>query len=285
MNIINYGKTFMLMAILTIIFVLIGSAVGGKNGGIYGLILAGLMNLGSYFFSDKIVLGMYKAKVISKNEAPQVYAIVDKLRQNAGLPMPKLAVIPTKAPNAFATGRKPQNAVVAVTQGITEFLNREELEGVLGHELAHVKNRDILTMTIAATLAGAISMIGRIGMYSGYGDSDDRGSGSGGNFLIALVGPLAAILIQMAISRAREYEADKAGAEISGKPEALASALNKLTQAAKMMRMRINPSTAHLFIVNPLSGGGLMTLFSTHPPAVERIKRLLEMARQTGRIQ
>lgn len=285
MNIINYGKTFMLMAILTIIFVLIGSAVGGKNGGIYGLILAGLMNLGSYFFSDKIVLGMYKAKPLSYDEAPQLYKMVEKLRQNAGLPMPKLAVIPTKAPNAFATGRNPQNAVVAVTQGITEFLNREELEGVLGHELAHIKNRDILTMTIAATLAGAISMIGRIGMYSGYGDSDNRKSGSGGNFLIALVGPLAAMLIQMAISRAREYEADKAGAEISGKPEALASALNKLSQAAKTMRMRVNLSTAHLFIVNPLSGGGLMTMFSTHPPAAERIKRLLEIARQMGRIQ
>lgn len=284
MNIRNYGKTFMLMAILTIIFVLIGNAVGGKNGAITGLILAAVMNLGSYFFSDKIVLAMHRAKVISKNEAPQLYAIVDKLRQRAGLPMPKIAIIPSKAPNAFATGRNPQNAVVAVTQGVTQILNRDELEGVLGHELGHVRNRDILTMTIAATMAGAISMISRFGMYGSFSDRDEGGS-SGGNILLALVGPLAAMLIQMAISRAREYEADKAGAEISGRPEALASALNKLSQAAKMMRMRVNPSTAHLFIVNPLSGGGLMTLFSTHPPAAERIKRLLKIARQMGRIQ
>ncbi len=280
----NYGKTFMLMAIMTIIFVLIGSAVGGKNGAIYGLIMAAVMNLGSYFFSDKIVLAMQRAKVISKNEAPQLYEIVDKLRQRAGLPMPKIAVVPTNTPNAFATGRNPQNAVVAVTQGITQILNRDELEGVLGHELGHVRNRDILTMTIAATMAGAISMISRFGMYGSFSDRDE-GGGRAGNLLIALVGPIAAMLIQMAISRSREYEADKAGAEISGKPEALASALNKLSQFAKRAPMRVNPATAHLFIVNPLSGGGLMTLFSTHPPAAERIKRLLEIARQMGRTQ
>jgi len=284
MNIRNYGKTFMLMAVMTIIFVLIGSAVGGKNGAIYGLIMAAVMNLGSYFFSDKIVLAMQRAKVISKNEAPQLYEIVDKLRQRAGLPMPKIAVVPTNTPNAFATGRNPQNAVVAVTQGITQILNRDELEGVLGHELGHVRNRDILTMTIAATMAGAISMISRFGMYGSFSDRDE-GGGRVGNPLIALVGPIAAMLIQMAISRSREYEADKAGAEISGKPEALASALNKLSQFAKRAPMRVNPATAHLFIVNPLSGGGLMTLFSTHPPAAERIKRLLEIARQMGRTQ
>lgn len=285
MNIGNYGKTFMLMAALTILFVLIGSTVGGKNGAITGLILAAVMNLGSYFFSDKIVLGMYRAKPLSYDEAPQLHKMVERLRQNAGLPMPKIAVIPTRAPNAFATGRNPQNAVVAVTQGITEFLNREELEGVIGHELAHVKNRDILTGTIAATMAGAISMISRMGAYGSFGNSDNRRSSSGGNILFALVGPIAAMLIQMAISRAREYEADKDGSKISGKPEALASALNKLSQFAKRTPIRVNPSTAHLFIVNPLSGSGLMTLFSTHPPAEERIKKLLEMARQMGRIQ
>jgi len=284
MNIRNYGKTFMLMAILTIIFVIIGNSVGGKSGAIIGLILAAVMNLGSYFFSDKIVLGMYKAKPLSYDEAPQLHKMVDKLRKNAGLPMPKVAVIPTNTPNAFATGRNPQNAVVAVTQGITQILNRDELEGVLGHELGHVRNRDILTMTIAATMAGAISMISRIGMFGSFSDRD-KGGGRAGNPLIAIFGPIAAMLIQLAISRSREYEADRASAEISGKPEALASALNKLVQFAKRVPMRINPSTAHLFIVNPLSGGSLMNMFSTHPPAAERIKRLLKMAKQMGRIQ
>ncbi|MBA7635356.1 Protease HtpX [subsurface metagenome] len=281
----NYTKTFMLMAALTILFVLIGNYFGGRSGAIMALIFAAIMNLGAYFFSDKIVLAMYKAKILTREQAPQLYQMVDKLRRNAGLPMPKIAVIPTRVPNAFATGRNPQNAVVAVTQGITEILKRDELEGVIGHELGHVRNRDILTMTIAATMAGAISMISRIGAYGGFSSRDEEGGYSRGNILLALVGPLAAMLIQMAISRAREYEADKAGAQISGKPEALASALGKLSEFAKRMPLRVNPSTAHLFIVNPLKGGGLMTLFSTHPPVKERMKRLLDIARQIGKIQ
>jgi len=281
----NYTKTFMLMAVLTILLVLIGNYFGGRSGAIMALIFAAIMNLGAYFFSDKIVLAMYKAKILTREQAPQLYQMVDKLRRNAGLPMPKIAVIPTRVPNAFATGRNPQNAVVAVTQGITEILKRDELEGVIGHELGHVRNRDILTMTIAATMAGAISMISRIGAYGGFSSRDEEGGYSRGNILLALVGPLAAMLIQMAISRAREYEADKAGAQISGKPEALASALGKLSEFAKRMPLRVNPSTAHLFIVNPLKSGGLMTLFSTHPPVKERMKRLIDIARQMGRMQ
>ena len=281
----NYTKTFMLMAVLTILLVLIGNYFGGRSGAIMALIFAAIMNLGAYFFSDKIVLAMYKAKILTREQAPQLYQMVDKLRRNAGLPMPKIAVIPTRVPNAFATGRNPQNAVVAVTQGITEILKRDELEGVIGHELGHVRNRDILTMTIAATMAGAISMISRIGAYGGFSSRDEEGGYSRGNILLALVGPLAAMLIQMAISRAREYEADKAGAQISEKPEALAVALGKLSEFAKRMPLRVNPSTAHLFIVNPLKSGGLMTLFSTHPPVKERMKRLIDIARQMGRMQ
>lgn len=281
----NYTKTFMLMAALTILFVLIGNYLGGRSGAIMALIFAAIMNLGAYFFSDKIVLAMYKAKILTREQAPQLYQMVDKLRRNAGLPMPKIAVIPTRVPNAFATGRNPQNAVVAVTQGITEILKRDELEGVIGHELGHVRNRDILTMTIAATMAGAISMISRIGAYGGFSSRDEEGGYSRGNILLALVGPLAAMLIQMAISRAREYEADKAGAQISEKPEALAVALGKLSEFAKRMPLRVNPSTAHLFIVNPLKSGGLMTLFSTHPPVKKRMKRLIDIARQMGRMQ
>ncbi len=280
----NQFKTFLLMLVLTLLFVLAGSAIGGRGTVIYAFILAGLMNFFAYWFSDKIVLRMYGAKEVSQAEAPELYQVVADLTSKASLPMPKVYVMENDTPNAFATGRNPEHAAVAVTTGILRVLSREELTGVIGHELSHIRNRDILVSTIAATMAGAIGMLARMAQWGaifGAGRSDDE-EGGGSNFLFTLVfsivASIAAILIQMAISRSREYLADAGGAHLSH-PLSLAKALRKLELAAQRIPMEANPSTAHLFIVNPLRGGGVLSLFSTHPPIEERIARLEEMAR------
>jgi heat shock protein HtpX len=283
----NHFKTFLLMLVLTVLFVLVGSAIGGKSGAIYAFIFAALMNFVSYWFSDKIVLRMYGAKEVSEGEAPELYQIVAELTSKASMPMPKVYVMENDTPNAFATGRNPEHAAVAVTTGILRILSKEELAGVIGHELSHIRHRDILISTIAATLAGAISMLAsmaRFGAIFGGGRSED-GGGRGGNILFTLIfsmiAAFAAMLIQMAISRSREYLADEGGAHLSH-PLSLAKALGKLDMAVKRIPMEANPSTAHMFIVNPLRGGGVLSLFSTHPPIEERIARLEEMAR-TGK--
>jgi len=281
----NTIKTFFLMMLLTILFVLIGGWVGGRNGMIIALIFAGLMNFVSYFYSDKIVLAMYGARPLSRAEAPELYQMVDKLRRQANLPMPRIAIIPKSAPNAFATGRNPKKAVVAVTQGLLNLVTRDELEGVIAHELAHIKHRDMLISTLAATLAGAIMVLARIAGYSAIFFGSRRRDDSGlGLIILAILAPIAAMLIHFAISRQREYAADYEGGKISYKPEKLASALKKLENYAKRIPMEANPSTAHLFIVNPLRGGGLINLFRTHPRTEERVKRLMELARSMGRV-
>ena len=284
----NQFKTFILMLVLTGIFILVGTAIGGRSGAIYAFIFAALMNFFTYWFSDKIVLRMYGAKEVAQGEAPELYGIVAELTSKASLPMPKIYIMENETPNAFATGRNPEHAAVAVTSGILRILSKEELMGVIGHELSHIQHRDILISTIAATMAGAISMLAsmaRWGAIFGVGRSDDEEGGGGGNFLFVLlftmVGSVAAMLIQMAISRSREYLADEGGAHLSH-PLSLAKALGKLDMAAQRNPMRANPSTAHMFIVNPLTGGGVLSLFRTHPPIEERIARLEEMAR-TGR--
>jgi heat shock protein HtpX len=284
----NHFKTFLLMLALTILFILVGSVIGGKNGAIYAFVFAGLMNFVMYWFSDKIVLRMYGAKEVTQGEAPELYQIVGELTNKASLPMPKVYIIENDTPNAFATGRNPEHAAVAVTSGILRILSREELMGVIGHELSHIQHRDILISTIAATMAGAISMLAsmaRWGAIFGGGRSDNEEGGGGGNIvfvlLFTMVASISAMLIQMAISRSREYLADEGGAHLSH-PLSLAKALGKLEVAAQRIPMEANPSTAHMFIVNPLRGGGVLSLFSTHPPIEERIARLEEMAR-TGR--
>ncbi len=273
----NMVKTVFLMTLLTVAFVVIGGWVGGEGGMVMALVFAGAMNLGSYFFSDRVVLAMYRARVVGPEEAPELYRVVERLSRKAGLPMPRVALIPSEQPNAFATGRSPKHAVVAATQGILRILDEDELEGVMAHELAHVRHRDILIGSIAATLAGAIMVLTRIGFFFGGGNRD-RGAGGG---LIALalliLAPLAAMLVQAAISRSREFDADKGGAELSQKPRALASALRRLEAAAKQVPMQGNPATAHMFIVNPFRGGGMLKLFSTHPPTEERVERLQSM--------
>jgi heat shock protein HtpX len=283
----NQFKTFLLMLVMTLLFILVGSAVGGKNGVVYAFIFAGLMNFFAYWFSDKIVLRMYRAKEVSQGEAPELYGIVAELTSKASLPMPKVYIMENDTPNAFATGRNPDHAAVAVTTGILKMLSKEELMGVIGHELSHVKNRDILVSTVAATLAGAIAMLSRMAQFGamfGGGRSNEEG-GRGGNILVVLIvsifASMAAMLIQMAISRSREYMADEGGAHLAH-PLSLAKALGKLDMASKRIPMKANPSTAHMFIVNPLKGGGVLSLFSTHPPMEERIARLEEMAR-TGK--
>ncbi len=283
----NYFKTFLLMLSLAVLFILVGSAIGGKSGAIYAFIFAALMNFFAYWFSDKIVLRMYGAREVSQQEAPELHRIVAELTNKAGTPMPKVYLMENDTPNAFATGRNPEHAAVAVTTGLMSILSKEELTGVIGHELSHIKHRDILISTIAATIAGAISMlasIARFGAIFGGARSDDE-EGGGGNFLFVIlftmVASIAAMLIQMAISRSREYLADEGGAHLSH-PLSLSKALGKLEMAAHRIPMEANPSTAHMFIVNPLSGGGVLSLFSTHPPIGERIARLEEMAR-TGR--
>ncbi len=283
----NQFKTFLLMLILTALFILVGTAIGGRNGAVYAFIFAALMNFFAYWFSDKIVLRMYGAQPVSQSEAPELYQIVAELVNKASLPMPKVYIIENDTPNAFATGRNPEHAAVAVTSGILRILSKEELMGVIGHELSHIQHRDILISSIAATIAGAISMLASMArwgaIFGGFGRSDD--DNRGGNILFVLlftmVASIAAILIQMAISRSREYLADEGGAHLSN-PLSLAKALGKLEVAAQRIPMDANPSTAHMFIVNPLRGGGVLSLFSTHPPIEERIARLEEMAR-TGR--
>jgi heat shock protein HtpX len=283
---INTFKTTILLALLTILLVMIGGALGGKGGMMIAFFMAVVMNFGSYWFSDKIVLRMYSAREISEQEQPNFYGMVRRLAMQAGLPMPKVYIIPDDSPNAFATGRNPDHAAVAATEGILRILSSEELEGVMAHELAHVKNRDILISTIAATFAGAISMIGNMlqwgAMFGAGRGGDEEGGGIGGmigSLAMAILAPLAAMLIQMAISRSREYLADETGAGICGQPLALAGALRKLHNAAHAIPLHdARPATAHLFIVNPLTGSGLASLFSTHPPMEERIARLEALA-------
>ncbi len=275
-------KTFFLMALLTVLLVFIGGFVGGQNGMFIAFGFALLMNFGSYWFSDKLVLRMYKASEVQQGDNPTLYQMVDDLRQRAGLPMPKVYVIPSAQPNAFATGRDPNHAAVAVSQGILRLISKDELRGVIGHELAHIKHRDILVGTVAATIAGAISMLANMAqwafMFGGGRSSDDREGGHPiAGLVMMVVAPIAAMMIQMAISRSREFLADEGGAQISGNPLSLANALRRLDAAAHEIPMQASPATAHMFIVNPLSGGGLMKLFSTHPPMEERIARLEAM--------
>ncbi len=278
----NVLKTGVLLGVLTALVVAIGYAVGGQNGMVWAFGMALLMNLLSYWFSDRIVLAMYGAKPISEAEAPRLYAIVHRLATRAQIPMPHYYLIPTDAPNAFATGRNPEHAAVAVTEGILRILDEGELEGVLAHELSHVKNRDVLISTIAATLAGAITYLAHMlqwaAIFGGRSSDDEEGGASPfGAILLAIVAPFAAMLVQLAVSRAREYQADATGARLAGRTSGLAQALAKLEQASQAVPMKANPATAHLFIVNPLSGQTLMRLFSTHPPIEERIARLRAM--------
>jgi heat shock protein HtpX len=275
-------KTTFLLGSLTGLMLLFGQLLGGSQGVTWALVMAAVMNLGSYWFSDKIVLASYGAKPIEESEAPELYAIVRRLAQKANVPMPRVYLIPTDSPNAFATGRNPQHAVVAVTSGILSLLSWEELEGVLAHELGHVFNRDILVSSIAATLAGAVmwlASMARWGAMFGVGGRDDRDDRGNGFALIimALLAPFAAMLIQLAVSRSREYGADESGARLCGNPRALASALEKLAIQSGRVPLAASPQTAHLFIVNPLSGRFLESLFSTHPPIEERIERLRRM--------
>ncbi|MDX2170258.1 MAG: zinc metalloprotease HtpX [Deltaproteobacteria bacterium] len=279
----NRVKTAMLLATLTAILVWFGQALGGREGLVMALGFAVVMNFASYWWSDKIVLKMYGAQEVDEAQAPELYSIVRNLAQAGQIPMPKVYIIPEEAPNAFATGRNPQHAAVAITQGLLRMLTREEIAGVLGHELGHVRNRDTLIMVVAATLAGALSMLANIaqwGMIFGGGrSSDDEGSNPLALIVGIIVAPLAAMLIQMSISRSREYLADEAGAQFSGNPLALASALRKIQGYAEQVPMHHgSPATAHLFIINPFAGGNFAKLFSTHPPTEERIARLEALA-------
>lgn len=278
----NTFKSTLLLVVLTLFLIFVGDWVGGRNGMVIAFVLSVVFNFGTYFFSDKLALSMYRAQPVTREQLPRAYEVVERLAAKQGLPMPKIYVIPSESPNAFATGRNPKHASVAVTHGILQLLDDEELEGVLAHELGHVRNRDILTSSIAATLAGAITMVARMGywasLFGGYGSRDERGrsgGGLGGLFMIILA-PIAASLIQLAISRSREYEADATGARETGNPYALARALQKLDDYSRRIPMQASPTTAHLFIVAPLLGsGGIGNLFSTHPPIKERIRRLI----------
>lgn len=276
----NNLKTLALLTGMTLFLLFVGEWLGGRNGMAIGLAFAAVGNFISYFYSDKIALAMYRAQPVSREELPRAYSVVERITQRIGIPMPKMYVIPTDSPNAFATGRNPSHASVAVTQGILNLLTDEELEGVLAHELGHVRNRDILISSVAATIAGAITFLARMGMFAGmfgggYGDRDDREGGGFQALLLMILAPIAALLIQMAISRSREYEADHTGAELTGNPYALASALQKLDAWSKQRPLVASPSTAHLFIIQPLVGGSMLgNLFSTHPPIPKRIERL-----------
>ena len=276
----NTIRTGILLGALTGLLMLIGGYFGGQQGIIIAFILAMVMNLGSYWFSDKLVLRMYRAREVSETAAPELYSLIKPLTLRAGLSMPKVYIVPGDTPNAFATGRDEKHSVVAVTEGILRILDREELEGVLSHELTHIKNKDMLIGSIAATLAGAIIMLANMAKWTaifGSFGGDDEGGGIFGLIMMAILAPIAAMIIQMAISRSREYLADEGGARISGKPYGLANALEKLSWASKAIPMRANPSTAHMFIVNPLTGKSFMNLFSTHPPIEERVARLRRM--------
>lgn len=287
----NLFKTTILLGLLTGLFLLIGQALGGKQGMIMAFVFAAVMNLGAYWFSDKIILRMYNAKEVESNEAPELYSIVKELAVKASLPMPKVYIVQDETPNAFATGRNPQHAAVAVTTGILRILDRNELKGVIAHELSHVYHRDTLISSIAATIAGAIAMLANMaqwGMLLGRSENNQEGSSNLiGGIVMMIVAPIAAALIQMAVSRSREYAADAKGAKLSGEPLALASALQKLENINHQMPMEeaeAHPATAHLFIVNPLSGRSILRLFSTHPPTEDRIRRLREMASRVTRL-
>lgn len=276
----NTFKTAFLLTALTLLLMFIGRAFGGQNGMMLALVLAAVMNFVSYFFSDKIALAMYRAQPVTREQLPRVYEVVERITQRQGLPMPKIYVIPMESPNAFATGRNPSHASVAVTQGILNLLDDEELEGVLAHELGHLRNRDILISSIAATLAGAITILARMAywgaLFGGMGgrDREDRGGGGLGALFMLILAPFAAMLIQLAVSRSREYQADATGAHFTGNPYALARALQKLDAYSKRIPMVASPSSAHLFIVQPLLGINFAGLFSTHPPIRKRIERL-----------
>ena len=278
----NMFKTALLLAVLTAMLIVIGNALGGQQGMLVAFVLALAMNFFSYWFSDRIVLAMYGARPLDETQAPGLYAMVRRLATRAGIPMPRVYLIPTDTQNAFATGRSPRHAAVAGTEGILRLLDDEELEGVLAHELAHVANRDVLISTIAATLAGAVTYLAHMAqwaaMFGGRQHDDEEGSVNPvAAMVLAVVAPLAAMLVQLAVSRSREYQADASGAAYTRKPWGLAKALEKLQMAQQLQPMEANPATAHLFIVNPLSGRALMNLFSTHPPIEERIARLRAM--------
>jgi heat shock protein HtpX len=280
----NMLKTAVLMAAITALFMAIGAMIGGRSGMTLALVIALGMNFFSYWFSDKLVLKMYNAQQVDETTAPQFYRMVAELAQRAGLPMPRVYLIQEDAPNAFATGRNPDNAAVAATTGILRVLSERELRGVMAHELAHVRHRDILISTISATMAGAISMLANFAMFFGGRNDEGRPANPIVGILVAILAPIAAGLIQMAISRAREFEADRGGAEISGDPQALASALQKIERYARGIPLEAterHPETAQMMIISPLSGGGLRGLFSTHPSTEERVERLLAMARTT----
>ncbi|MCS7081841.1 MAG: zinc metalloprotease HtpX [Bacteroidetes bacterium] len=281
----NVLRTTFLMALLIVLFVLVGQAVGGQTGMTIAFLMALGLNFFGYWFSDKIILYTYGAQPIRREDAPELWDMVERLARRAGLPMPKLYVIPSEQPNAFATGRNPKHAAVAVTNGIVRLLNRRELEGVIAHELAHIRHYDILTGTIAATIAGAITYLAQMAYWLPLGRSEEReGANPLAGLLMLILAPLAAMLIQMAISRAREFAADAGGAEICGDPLALASALRKLEAGAQAIPMEASPATAHLFQVSPFGGmaRGILSLFSTHPPTEERIRRLEAMALRRG---
>jgi heat shock protein HtpX len=281
----NYFRTAILLAALTALFMGIGYLIGGQGGMLLALVVAAAMNLFAYWNSDKMVLRMYGAREVDERSAPELHAMVRQLAANAGLPMPRVYLMDNPQPNAFATGRNPQNAAVAVTTGLMQTVDEAELAGVIAHELGHIQNRDTLLMTITATVAGAISMLANFGLYFGGRSNDSGNIGAIGTLMLVILGPIAAALVQMAISRTREYEADRAGAEISRRPLSLASALQKIAAAAQHipnMPAERNPASAHLFIVNPLSGARMDNLFSTHPNVENRVVRLREMARAMG---
>jgi heat shock protein HtpX len=277
----NNVKTLLLLVTLTLILIWAGASLGGKQGMTVAFIFALGINFFAYWFSDKIVLGMYRARKVTESEAPELYGIVRRLAQKAEMPMPKVYIIEQEQPNAFATGRNPKHAAVAVTTGIMRMLSQEELQGVIGHELAHIKHRDILVSTIAATIAGAISFLAQMAQWAmifGHRGDDEEGGNPLAALVMMIVGPIAALIIQMAISRSREYSADEGGARLAGNPRYLSGALRKLHLASQKIPMNANPATSHMFIVNPLSGGGILKLFSTHPPIEERITRLDSMS-------
>lgn len=276
----NNFKVWLLMGVLSVILVLIGGAVGGRSGAMMFFLISLGMNFFSYYFSNRVAISMTRSRPVSEEEAPELYSIIRGLTGRAGLPMPRLYITPSPQPNAFATGRNPAHSAVAVTEGLLRILNRSELEGVLAHELAHVKNRDVLVGTLAATMAGAITMIANIiqwGAIFGMGRDDDEGGSFIGSLLLAVIAPIAAMFIQLAISRSREFTADETGARFAGNAGGLANALLKLDSAARRIPMQVNPAASHLFIVNPLSAQSIARLFSTHPPISERVKRLNEM--------
>ena len=277
----NNVKVFVLMAGLTALCIAIGGAIGGQSGMTMAIVFAVVINFISYYASSSIVLRMYGAKVVTEREAPELYAMVDRLRQRAALPMPTVAIAPHAQPNAFATGRNPEHSVVCVTEGIVKLLSKDELEGVIAHELAHIKNHDMLLQTIAATIAGAISNLANFALFFGSAQHDEEGGNPAAGLLMVILAPIAAMLIQFAISRSREFKADAVGAEIAGRPLPLANALRKMDAAAHKIPMHVSPAAAPLAIVNPLAayGGGITKLFSTHPPTAERVARLEGLAR------